>query len=230
MCQGVVDSARGWARGCFPHVPQVREAHAVPCLHGETGSKKCIVWLKYNSYSSLQRHPDLGKWKHKNIQKYCTYYNVLYHVCYTVIFLERLPRVLLRWDRAFFDMKVVENIEVAEVQNFGTSETKSWSRSHQDSRFQHISTSLIGPCLTRWNRKQSQASNLILLNLQNHSFLNRQLFFRDWPLRFQSRKALHMSVRLHVFSKYSRQTFAPQGSDILYSVLRVPAAWGSDCC
>ena len=57
-------------------------------------------------------------------------------MCYTVIFLERLPRVLLRWDRAFFDMKVVENIEVAEVQNFGTSETKSWSRSHQDSRFQ----------------------------------------------------------------------------------------------
>lgn len=42
-------------------------------------------------------------------------------MCYTVIFLERLPRVLLRWDRAFFDMKVVENIEVAEVQNFGTS-------------------------------------------------------------------------------------------------------------
>ena len=42
MCQGVVDSARRWARGCFPHVPQVRQAHAVPCLHSETGSP-CII-------------------------------------------------------------------------------------------------------------------------------------------------------------------------------------------
>ncbi len=57
MCQGVVDSARCWARGCFLHVPQVRQAHGVTCLHSED---------KYNSYSSLQRHPALGKWKLTN--------------------------------------------------------------------------------------------------------------------------------------------------------------------
>ncbi len=96
-----------------------------------------------------------------------------------------------------------------------------------------------GLCHERWKLKQRAEPSFKSHPVESsESFVSEPSVFSGTDLTFSIKKPVAQERSFSCFSQILSPkspvvltlTFAPQGSDILYSVLRVPAAWGSDCC
>ena len=227
MCQGVVDSARCWARGCFLHVPQVRQAHGVTCLHSEAGSKTSC------NTSTIHIHPckdiltlENGNWQTHCISVLCVILLFSLNACHECFWGGTELSLIWRLSRTS---------RLGKCKTLEKSETKWWSRSLQDFNIFNWTLPWTLKVETE-SRAKLQISSCWIFRIICFWTVS---FLRDWPYVFNQEKRC---TRAFVFMFFPNTlakstgspdtvlTFAPQGSDILYSVLRVPAAWGSDCC